>query len=272
MNAPARKPRRLLPFRPLTLFILTVCLAATAAAQELPPGNARIVVPYPAGGPLDVAARLVAQGFKEDLGHPFIIENKSGANGNLGAGAVAQSPADGLTLLAITDTILTANPSLYASVPFDATKDFAPISVMGSNAVVLAVHKSSPARTMAEFIALMKTKNLNFSSGGNGSPGHLAYEYFAARTGVKGTHVAYRGGAPAAQAVGTNEVDAGIVSLSALRPFIEKGDAVALAVLDDRRINAIPAVPTSVESGYPNLVVRYYNVLLAPTGTPAGVD
>jgi len=213
----------------------------------------------------------VAQGFKEDLGHPFIIENRSGANGNLGAGAVAQAPADGLTLLAITDTILTANPSLYASVPFDAAKDFAPISLMGSNAVVLAVHKSSPARTMAEFIALMKTKNLNFSSGGNGSPGHLAYEYFAARTGVKGTHVAYRGGAPAAQAVGTNEVDAGIVSLSALRPFIEKGDAIALAVLDDRRIKAIPNVPTSVESGYPNLVVRYYNVLLAPTGTPAAL-
>jgi tripartite-type tricarboxylate transporter receptor subunit TctC len=253
------------------LLALAAWLASPATGQELPAGTAKIIVPYPAGGPLDVTARLVAQGFKDDLGRTFIIENRSGANGNIGAGAVAQSAPDGLTLLAITDTILTANPALYASVPFDAFKDFDPISVAGSNAVVLAVHKSVPAKNIVEFIEHMKTKNLNFSSGGNGSPGHLAYEYFAVRTGVKGTHVAYRGGAPAARAIATHEVDAGIVSLSALQPFLTQGDAVALAVLDTQRIKAIPSVPTAAESGVANLIVRYYSMLLAPAGTPVAL-
>jgi len=262
------KPGCSFGFRALVLLMLAAGWAGAAMAQELPAGTAKVVVPYPPGGPLDVTARLVAQGFKDDFGRPFIIENKSGANGNLAAGAVAQAAPDGLTVIAITDTILTANPSLYPSVPFDALKNFDPISVMGSNAVVLAVHKSVPAKDIREFIELMKTRNLNFSSGGNGSPGHLAYEYFAARTKVKGTHVAYRGGVPAAQAIAANEVDAGIVSLSALQPFLQKGDVVALAVLDDKRIKAIPSVPTAAEGGIPDLIVRYYSMLLAPAGTP----
>lgn len=271
MNSSTLEPGHTLLARSLISFAFLVWLAGTTTAQELPAGNARIVVPYPPGGPLDVTARLVAQGFKDDLGRTFIIENRSGANGNIGAGAVAQSAPDGLTLLAITDTILTANPALYASVPFDAFKDFDPISVAGSNAVVLAVHKSVPARSLGEFIEYMKTKTLNFSSGGNGSPGHLAYEYFSVRTGAKGAHVAYRGGVPAAQAIATNEVDAGIVSLSALQPFLIQGDAVALAVLDNQRIKAIPSVPTAAESGIANLVVRYYSMLLAPAGTPVAL-
>jgi tripartite-type tricarboxylate transporter receptor subunit TctC len=255
----------------LIVLTLTVSAVASALAQELPSGTARIIVPYPPGGPLDVTARLVAQGLRDDLGKNFIIENKSGANGNLGAGAAVQSAPDGLTLLAITDTILTANPALYPSVPFDPFKDFAPISVIGSNAVVLGVHKSLPVKTIGEFVDYMKTHNTTFSSGGNGSPGHLAYESFALRAGVKGTHVAYRGGAPAAQAIGSHEVDAGIVSPSALRSFIAQGTVVPLAVLDTKRIGSLPSVPTAAEGGISNLIVRYYSLLLAPAGTPAAL-
>jgi tripartite-type tricarboxylate transporter receptor subunit TctC len=215
-----------------------------------------------------VTARLLAQGLKDDLGRTFIIENKPGANGNLGAQAAAQSAPDGMTLLSITDTILTANPSLYQSVPFDAAKDFDPISVIGSNAVVLAVHKSVPAKNLAELVALMKTRELNFSTAGSGSPSDLAFAYFATRAGVKGTAVAYRGGAPAARAIATSEVHAGIVSPAALKAFIQSGDVLPLAVLDTRRIGAFDSVPTAAESGISDLVVRYYSVLLAPAGTP----
>jgi tripartite-type tricarboxylate transporter receptor subunit TctC len=252
----------------LLLLTLAVLWSSAAATQELPSGTGRIIVPYPPGGPLDITARLLVQGFKDDLDRTFIIENRAGGNGNVGAQAVAQAAPDGMTLLAITDTILTANPSLYESVPFDPSNSFQPISVIGSNAVVLAVHKSVPARSLPELVALMKTKDLSFSTAGNGSPAHLAYAYFAARAGVKGTVIPYRGGAPAARAIATNEVHAGIVSPAALRPFLEQGDAVAIAVLDTRRINAFASVPTAAEGGISDLVVRYYSMLLAPTGTP----
>jgi tripartite-type tricarboxylate transporter receptor subunit TctC len=263
-----RPVKRLLRFQFLVVVALAACWSAAAAAQELPSGTGRIIVPYPAGGPLDTTARLLAEGLKDDLGRTFIVENKPGANGTLGAQAAAHSAPDGMTLLAITDTILTANPSLYRSVQFDPVKDFDPISVIGSNAVVLAVHKSVPAKSLAELVALMKMQNLNFSTAGNGSPSHLAYAYFAMRAGVKGTPVAYRGGAPAARAVGANEVHAGIVSPAALKPFIQKGDVVPLAVLDTHRIGAFKSVPTAAEGGIPDLVVRYYSMQLAPAGTP----
>jgi tripartite-type tricarboxylate transporter receptor subunit TctC len=267
----ARKLRtRIASFRPLVVLVLLLCWSGTAVTQELPAGTGRIVVPYPAG-PLDVTARLLAEGFGNDLGRTFIVENKSGANGNLGAEAVAQSTPDAMTLLAITDTILTANPVLYGSVPFDSFKSFDPISVIGSNAVILAVHKSVPARSLPELVALMKTKGLNFSTGGTGSPSDIAYAYFAMRAGVKGTTVAYHGGAPAALAIATDEVDAGIVSPAALKPFLQQGDAVAIAVLDTRRIGAFASVPTAAEAGIPDLVVRYYSMLLAPAGSPAAV-
>jgi tripartite-type tricarboxylate transporter receptor subunit TctC len=122
-----------------------------------------------------------------------------------------------------------------------------------------------------EFVSYMRTKEVTFSSGGNGSPGHLAYEYFAVRAGAKGIHVAYRGGAPAAQAIAGHEVDAGIVSPSALMPFITQGTVKPLAVLDDKRIKSLSSVPTAAEGGIPDLIVRYYSILLAPAGTPAGL-
>src|SRR5688500_15589553 len=174
--------------------LVVASLAFPAAAQNWPERPVKIVVPFTAGGPLDMTARLLGERLAEKYKQPFIIENRPGAAGNLGTEAVARAAPDGPTLLMVLDTPLTVNPSLYGNLPFDPEKDLAPISIVASFSQMLVVHPSVSAGSLAEFVAYAKSVPLTYGSGGaNGNPGHLTMEYFRARAGFEAMHVLYRG-------------------------------------------------------------------------------
>jgi tripartite-type tricarboxylate transporter receptor subunit TctC len=186
----------------LAFFSLVSLIQAPAFAQNaFPTKPIRFIVPYPPGGPLDTIARLTGQQVSQRLGQPVIIDNKPGAGGNLGAEAVAKSVADGYTILMGAVATHAINPTLYKKMPYDAAKDFAPITLLVSTPNVLVVNPSVKARTVTELIALAKREpgKLNFGSGSNGSAGHLAGELFKSMAGVDMTHVPYKGSAPAQQ-------------------------------------------------------------------------
>lgn len=171
--------------------------SAAAVAQGYPSRAVRIVVPFPAGGPLDFTARLLADKLSVSMKQPFVVENRPGAAGNLGADAVAKAAPDGYTLLLVLDTPLTVNPWLYARLAFDPVRDFAPISTVASFSLTLVVNPSVPVNSVAEFVAYAKTRKekplLYGSGGGPGNPGHLAMEYFRMQAGFEGVHVPYKG-------------------------------------------------------------------------------
>ena len=259
-----------LRFVPLLATLALTCASAAltpTAAQEFPSGTIRIILPYAAGGPLDIAARILAEGFQAELGRTFIVENRPGAGGSIGTAAVASAKPDGSMLIAVGETILTVNPHVYAKLPFDPDA-LAPISLMGSYDLVLGVNPRVPANTLAELIEYSQTNPLNFSSGGLGAPGQLAFEYLKLKTRVKGQHVAYRGGAPAAAALVAGDVEAAFISSSAMMPFVSSGKVRALATSGAARLDVLPNVPTVAESGVPDFEARLHYFLMAPAETP----
>jgi tripartite-type tricarboxylate transporter receptor subunit TctC len=251
---------------------LLVALATSVSAQGYPSKPARVIVPYPPGGPTDIVARVVSQKLSEQMGQQFIVENRPGAGGNIGAEAVAKSPADGYTLLVAT-TAHAINPSLFKSLGYNLVKDFAPVSQLTSGPLVIVANPSLPAKNVQELIALAKTKpgSLNYASSGNGQSTHLSAELFGAMAGIKMNHIPYKGSAPALTDVMGGQASLMFDTMLSAMPQVKNGKLKALAVTSAARSPAAPDVPTVAESGLPGYEAIAWNGLLAPAGTPADI-
>ena len=266
----------MLSHKNITRIALTaLCLLASplALAQAYPAKPVKLIVPFPPGGPTDIVGRFVASKLSEALGQQFVVENRAGAGGTVGSEVASQASADGYTLLYGSTSTLAMAPSLYRKLAYDPRKSFAPISLVSSGPMLVAVNASVPANTLAELIALAKDKpgSLNYASAGNATPPHLAAEMFKSMAGVNLVHVPYKGGGPALQAVTAGEVQILFEGLVTLLPQIKSGRLRALAISAAVRDPALPDVPTSAEAGLPAFQVNFWSGLVAPAGTPPEV-
>jgi tripartite-type tricarboxylate transporter receptor subunit TctC len=253
--------------------LLTATGPAFAQAPTYPSKPVRLVVPFPPGGSLDIAGRLIAQKLTEMWGQTVVVENKPGAGGNIGADFVAKSPPDGYTILLGALSTHAVNPSLYKSMPYDAAKDFAPITLIAITPNVLVVNSSLPVNSAKEFIAYAKANpgKLAFGSGSNGSAGHLAGELFKVETGSDAIHVPFKGGAPATQALLAGDTQFMFDNLANAMSQVKAGRIKALAVTTAQRSSLVPDLPTMAEAGLPGFDISTWYGLFAPAGTPAPV-
>ena len=232
----------------------------------------RIIVPFPPGGGADVVTRILAKQLSNDLGQPFVIENRAGAQGNIGAGIAARSPADGYTILFAYAGTHAINPSLYKELPFKES-DFEPIIWLSQVPQVLVVNPSIPAHNVLDLIAFAKEKpdQLSYSSAGPGSVPHLSAELFKMMTSVQLLHVPYKGGAPSVLACASGEVSLTFAEPSNVLPYVQSGKLRILAITTARPSVALPDVPTIADSGVPGYDVGSWNGILVPAGTPPAV-
>lgn len=239
-----------------------------ALAQQYPAKPVRIIVPFAPGGGSDFTGRLVAQKLTERLGTTFLVENRPGAGGNLGAEIVLKSPADGYTLLLISASY-TVNPSVY-KLSFDPISEATPIIQISGGPYVVAVHPSVPANTLAEFVALAKKQpdKLAYGSSGNGSVMHVSTQYFLDTAGIKVLHVPYKGTGPALQDTIGGQVQLIFGAIPATLPHVKTGRLRALAVTTAKRVSAAPDLPTVAEAGYPGYDVTNWHGLVGPKGVP----
>jgi tripartite-type tricarboxylate transporter receptor subunit TctC len=245
-----------------------------ALAQGYPARPINLVVPYAPGGATDLLGRAVAQKLGEALGQSVIVVNRGGAGGNVGAESVARAPADGYTLLVGTIGTHAINSSIYASMPFDPIKDFAPVSLMLTNQLVLLVNPSIPARTVAELVAHSRTRGtrLFFGSAGTGSSHHLAGELLKARSGLEMTHAPYKGSGPALIDLVSGTLQVMFSDIAGALPHIRTGRIVPLAVGGARRSALLPDLPTIAEAAnLPGFEVSAWMGVFAPAGTPPAV-
>ncbi len=244
---------------------------ATAQETAYPSHPIRVVVPYPAGGLVDLVTRVITDRMAQKLGQQFIVESRTGANGTIASAYVAHAEADGYTLLMITDSH-GVNPLFYKDLSYDSIKDFAPIGLIGKSPLALTVHVSVPARTVAELIALARANpgTLTYGSIGVGSASHLAGELFKVRAGVDMVHVPYRGGAPAVNDLIAGHLKTMFLSPVSGLPHIKAGRLVALAIAAPKRFPLMPDVPTMAEVGLP-MEVGYWVGMAAPAATPPAV-
>ncbi|MBI3513821.1 MAG: tripartite tricarboxylate transporter substrate binding protein [Proteobacteria bacterium] len=253
----------------LLLGVLWLAAAPDTAAQGYPARPVRLVVPFAAGGPTDVVARLIGQKLSERLGQQFIVENRPGAGGNIGMGLVAKAPPDGYTLL-VASTSIAVNPSLYANAPYDPFKDFAPITCAADAPNVLTVHPSLPATTVAELIALVKSNPGRYSmaTSGMGTTPHLAGELFRTTLGLDLVNAPFGGSNPALASTVQGQTPIAITSMGGTTELIKGGQLRALAVLAAKRSAALPDVPTMAEAGVRDQESDTLAGFLAPAGTP----
>jgi len=256
-------------FQGLPLAAAAALLAAAATAQTYPERPVRLIVPWPPGGSVDTTARYIHEQLGKELGQPIVIDNRSGATGNIGTEAVARAKPDGYTLLINTITIATA-PALFPSLPFDVAKDFAPISVVARAPHLLIVNNNVPAKSVRELVALLRASpgKLSYSSAGNGTNFHIAAELFKELSQTYALHVPYRGGGPALLDTISGQVDFSFPSLTAGLPQATAGRVRALAVTSAARSPAIPDLPTIAEAGLPGYEFTSWQLVLAPAGTP----
>jgi tripartite-type tricarboxylate transporter receptor subunit TctC len=251
--------------------LVTSLLGPTARAEDYPSRPIRIIVPFGAGGPADVAARLIGNVLQENLGQPFVVENRSGAGGVIGTQEVAKSAPDGYTLLMMSNT-QTANESLVpmAQRKYDLMRDLAPIAPVNSSDLVIVVHPDVAAKTLQEFIALAKSQpgKLNYASSGQGTPYHMAGELFKAAAGIDLVHVPYRNSGEARSGVIGGQVQMMIDAVPAMAPNIGEKQVRALATTGKARSSVLPDVPTAMEAGVPSYEATIWLGLMAPTGTP----
>jgi tripartite-type tricarboxylate transporter receptor subunit TctC len=247
------------------------CAVPPAPAQQYPARPVRMVVPFPAGGPADLVARLLSAKLPEIWGQPLVIENRGGAGGNIGTAAVARSTPDGYMLL-LTTSGLMSNPSLYKNPGFDPVKDFAPVTVAGNSATVVVRNPVlAGINTMRDIEQLARTSKVDFATPGIGLAGHLAGELFKTLAKVDMQAIPYAGAAPAMASVLSGEVKLGFMAVPSTVPLIKAGKLVAIAVTSPRRLTVLPEVPTVAESGYPGFQVDNMYGILAPHGTPPEV-
>ncbi|MCC6472712.1 MAG: tripartite tricarboxylate transporter substrate binding protein [Burkholderiales bacterium] len=247
---------------------LIALLALPVAAQSYPSRSVHNIVPFPSGG-MDVVVRALAARMSARLGQPFVVENRPGASGNIGAQAVARAEPDGYTLLWVIDATLTINPALYPKIGFDPSRDFQPIALFNSVASVLLVHQSVEARNVADLVSLAKKTRLHYASGGNGSPGQLSTELFRSIAGIDLDHVPYKGNAPAVASILAGETQVFFSTTGGAMNALRSGRVRALATSSGERSRFLPEVPTMREAGYPEFDVSWWYALLAPAGTPA---
>ena len=252
--------------------VLLAALASTgpAFAQTYPNKPVRMIVPFAAGGPVDVVARLVGQKLSEKLGQQFVIDNQVGAGGNIGMGNGARAAPDGYTILFVSSSYV-VNPSLYAKVPYDPAKDLIPVTVAGDIPNTLVVHPSVPAQNVKELVAVMKAnpgKYNNFAHAGVGTTPHLSGELFKLTAGVDMVHVPFAGAGPAMQSTVAGHTPIMFTTLAPSVPQIKAGKLRSLAVMAAKRSPAVPDVPTMAEAGFPDQEANTFVAVLMPAGTP----
>ncbi|MEW6121470.1 MAG: tripartite tricarboxylate transporter substrate binding protein [Pseudomonadota bacterium] len=263
------------PTRRALLVLAALSLAvpmAGARAETYPSRPVKLVVPYPAGGTTDIIARLIATQLSEKLGQPFVVDNRAGASGAIGTSAVAKSAPDGYTLLMGTANTHGINSALQKSLPYDALKDFAPITVVASTPNVLVVNPSLPAQNLPELIALAKKEpgKLNYGSTSAGGSPHMSAELLKMMTGINITHVPYKGAAPMLTDLVGGHIPIGFDNLPSAMPFIESGKLRAIAVTTAKRWPGAPNIPTIAET-VPGYEVSGWFGILAPAGTPPAI-
>jgi tripartite-type tricarboxylate transporter receptor subunit TctC len=254
-------------------FVASLALASSVPAfadAPYPDKPVKFINSFPPGGPSDILARAIGEVLTAQLHQTFVIENKAGASGNIGADAVAKAQADGYTVLVGIDTTLTVNPHIYKTMPFKPA-DLKPVMIMASSGLLVGVNPRTGFKTMKDLVAGAKSKSLTFSSAGAGSPGHLAIAVFDEATGAKLTHVPYKGNTPAVVAVLSGEVDGGILATPGMLPHVKAGKISALAVTSRQRSKLAPDIPTVSEAGIPALEQEVFYLMSVPAATPDAV-
>jgi tripartite-type tricarboxylate transporter receptor subunit TctC len=255
-----------------TLLAAPILLATQCLAQEYPTRPIKIIVPFGAGGPADVTARLIGNVLQENFGQPFVVENRTGAGGVIGTLEAAKSPPDGYTLLMMSNT-QTANESLVPQRKYELMRDLAPIAPVNYSDLVIVVHPQVPAKTLQEFVALAKAQpgKLNYASSGQGTPYHMAGELFKTMAGIDVVHVPYRNSGEARSGVIGGQVQMMIDALPAMAPNISENQVRALATTGKMRSGVLPNTPTAGEAGVPGYEATIWLGLMAPAGTPKPV-
>lgn len=256
--------------RRIALSVLLALPLAAAAQGNYPSKPIKMVIPLAAGSAVDNAARVLTLKMGENMGQNFVLENVTGSAGMIGAERVARASPDGYTLGGFNDSILTMVPHLTPKMPWNALTDFDPISLVGTVEWGLVVKVDSPYKTLSEFLAAAKAApgKLNYGSGGNGSPQHIAMALVSSRAGLNMVHVPYRGATPAAVAVAAGEVDASMQGLSTATSLIQGGKVRLLAVSTPQRLPQYPNVPTFGQAGMPDFTFNSWFAMVAPAGTP----
>jgi tripartite-type tricarboxylate transporter receptor subunit TctC len=250
--------------------VLSLALfAGLVSAQSYPTKPVRVVIPWPPGGSNDVVGRIVMQKVAENLGHQFIVDNRGGAAGSIGADVVAKSPPDGYTLM-VHSTSHVGNAHLYKKLPYDTLKDFTGVALLAAQPGALTIHPSLPVKNVKEFIALAKARpgTINYSSSGNGSAPHLSMALLVSMTGINVVHVPYKGGAPQVTALVSGETQASLATVSTVLVHVQSGRLRALGVSSSKRSGTMPEVPTIAESGVPGYEMSPWIGVFVPTGTP----
>ncbi|MGN6460685.1 MAG: Bug family tripartite tricarboxylate transporter substrate binding protein [Pseudolabrys sp.] len=253
------------------LFAAAIAGSQSPAAAQYPSGPAKLVVGFAPGGGNDILARIVADKLQAHFGKPFVVENRPGANGVIAIDAVKRSTPDGLTLLVGPSSGMTVNPVVLKTIPYDPVKDFEPIALVGSFPLIVVVKADSPIKSLQDLVARAKAApgTINYSSAATSF--QVAPEAFAQKAGIKMMNIPYRGSAPAATAVVTNDVAVNFGDSSAVLPLIQGGQMRALAVTTAKRIPSLPEVPTVAESGYPGFEMVFWSGLFLPAGTPEDI-
>jgi tripartite-type tricarboxylate transporter receptor subunit TctC len=265
------RPALKVPFFACCGFALMTC-AAGVHAQTYPTKSIRLIVPFAAGGSTDALARAVGQKLGENFSQQVVIDNRTGANGNIGTDLVAKANPDGYTLLMAFDATMVINPSAYSKLPFDPVKDFAPITKVAALPLILVAHPSFPASNTKELIAYAKSKpGINYSSSGHASTPHLAMLMFAQRTGTQFTHIAYKGGGQAVIDVLAGQIPLLATAIPTVQAHIKAGKLKGLALTSAKRHASLPDVGTFAEAGLTGFDVSAWYALLAPAGTPRPV-
>ena len=256
----------------MRFLILLISLAALGAfAQPFPSKPVRIIVPFSPGGVADSSARVISEKLGARLGQSVVVDNRPGASGNIGTQQVAASAPDGHTLLLGFDGTMVVNPHVYAKLPFETLRDFAPVTKLGDATLILVAHPSVPAKDLREFLQVAKSQNFSYGSAGTGSTPHLAGELLAQRTGIALTHVPYKGGGQAMGDVVGGQIPLVFTAVATAQQFVRAGKLKGLGVSSARRSASLPDVPTFVESGLEGFVVDSWTGILAPANTPREV-
>jgi len=247
--------------------------AAWPAVHAQSDKTVRLIVPFPPGGSTDILARAIGAKLGPALGQTVVVENRPGAGGSMGASEVARAQADGHTLLMGHIGTLAVNPALYPKLPYDPVKSFVPVAWVARVPNILVVHASSPVKTLADLVAAARARpgKLNYSSGGNGSAAHIAFEYLKLKANFFMLHIPYRGTAPSVNDLLGGQVDATFTGAPAVLPHVRSGRLRALAVSSPQRLPSLPDVPTVAESGFVGFDADQWYGVVAPTGTPADV-
>lgn len=246
--------------------------AGAAMAQTWPVKPVRVVIPWPPGGSNDVVGRIVMQKVGESLGQQFVVDNRPGASGTIGAEPVAKALPDGYTIMVHSTTHL-GNAHLYKKLPYDTLKDFAPVGTLAAQPGVLATHPSLPVKSVKQFIAMAKARpgQINYSSSGNGSAPHLSMALLTSMTGMDLVHIPYKGGVPQVTALVGGEAHASLATISTVIVHVKSGRLRALGVSSAKRSAMLPEVPTIAETGVPGYEMSPWIAVYAPANTPKGI-